>query len=132
MNRGADKVGDVIDLLHLHTRREIAAKLLDHLLHPLGDIQGIAAAELVDRQGHRGHSLHIGGAHVVGFATKADSTHILKAHQGAIAGIFKHQIFKFFTGGQSPLQLNCEGIALTGRSRGTTDATGGHQTILAI
>ena len=132
LNRGADEIGDVVDLLEFHSRRQARLELRQHLLHPLGYLQGIAATELIDRQAHRGHAPDIGGVDVVGLTAEADAAHIPQPHQRPFAGVAQDQILEIFVLQQPALELHRKGVGLALGRRCSPDSPGRNQAILAL
>ena len=132
LDRLANEIGGVIDLLHLQAHRQGLLKGLQHVLDAVGHLDRIASGELIDRHTHRGRSTQVDGINAVDLTTEGDTPHILEFHQATIGVPGEHDVFEFAHRGQTTLQLHREGEVLTLRRWITTHLAGGNQSVLAL
>ena len=107
-------------------------KLSQNILHTVGDLNGITAGELINRDPHRRCSVEIHGINAIGFATQLDTTDIFQANQTSGVSRPQDNVFEFLCCRETTLELDrkCEFLAFRGRS--TTNFASGHQTVLAL
>ena len=121
-----DEVGGVVDLLHSEANRQNLFKLGEHVLNAIGDLDGVTAGELIDRNTDRRCALEVHSVNAINLTTQLNPSNVLETHQATSIRGAKDDVFELLGTGQTPLQLHGEGVFLPLRSRGTTDLAGGH------
>ena len=85
-------------------------EFIQHILDAVGDLDGVTAGELIDRDPHRG-SLQVHGVDR-NLTAQLNPANILQTHQTASIRAAQHDVFKFLNAGQTTLQLHREGVFL--------------------
>ena len=132
MDAAPHVVGLIGDQLEFNPRWKFGGEFVDRLVHRITHGDGIAAIALVNRQGHRGLALEVGGDRVVGLIAKLDPSHIPQQGDAAIGGAGHHQVAEVGGIAHPALHAQRQGDLLARGAWGCTGLAQGRQQVLLL